>query len=163
MFTIVQKALMAGMKTQVSKQGGFTLLEIVAVLVIIGLIAVVALAAAMEKSQVDIITQTEKIKVHLRYAQSRSMNSDKAYGIRFSGGSYQMFRDGDAGTPLMLPGENSTTVTLPEGVSSEDAVVSFDSWGRPCTDAAGTERQEGERTLAAGSGITIHENTGYIQ
>ena len=57
---------------------GFTLIEIITVLLVISIVSAVIVNRLMDTS-VELIAQTDVIKTHLRYAQSRAMSSN-AYG-----------------------------------------------------------------------------------
>lgn len=159
---------------------GFTMIEIISVLIIIGVLATVVVQHIMDVNT-DLVTKTELIKNHLRYAQSRAMNSDAFWYITFepdgSGGfRYSMNKTGAAVNPKYLPGEGSGYVSLPSGMTlqyegvdiSTPVHVNFMSkWGKPYTDAEGTSYQTGNRTItvvdAGGSrDIIITENTGFI-
>ncbi len=72
------------MEKKFKKNHGFTLLEIIIVLSILGILTAIA-ASHIGDSQADLITSTDTMKSHLRYVQSMSMNSaeDTIWGIRF--------------------------------------------------------------------------------
>ncbi|MDP2105628.1 MAG: type II secretion system protein, partial [Desulfobulbaceae bacterium] len=83
-------------------QQGFTLIEVIAVLLLMGIMVAIAVGRSGESSsQADLIGATETVKNHLRYAQSTAMNSDLSWGINFSGSTYTL-RDA-----------NNVTATLP--------------------------------------------------
>ena len=62
-------------------QSGFTLIEVVAVLIIIGIVAAVAMTRATSTRDYDIISQVEAVKAHLRLAQFRATSSNSAHGV----------------------------------------------------------------------------------
>ena len=150
---------------------GFTPLEVLVVLVIIGIISIIIIGRS-DIGQTDLLAQTEVIKSHIRYAQSRAMNSDRIWGIfcDASGQSYWLFVDGDPhNEKRKLPGEESYTVDLiPYKLTLTPIPLTFDNRGRPCSDNNGTELLPNNLalTLAAGGGatstITITRNTGFI-
>jgi len=140
-------------------QGGFTLFEIIMVLLLLGL---VSYFAATRLFSDDIPTQAaelELLKNHLRYAQSRAMNSESSWGIKFGSSTrYWLFKGTEEDTVIRLPGVESSDgvmelrsiqVTPPSGNK-----ITFDSFGSP-----------GAATIVlnttAGS-ITVTKNTGYI-
>lgn len=129
---------------------GFTMVEIIAVLVLLGVISAL-LVFRSSSSQADESSSADKLKVHLRYAQMRAMNSDVVWGIQFTGGSYSLIRD-LAGTPAAerIPGEITSSVAFPSAVTG---TTQFDTWGRP----------SGLNTIGIGSiTITITPDTGFI-
>ncbi|MBT8374893.1 MAG: type II secretion system GspH family protein [Deltaproteobacteria bacterium] len=154
----------------IKNNSGFTAVEIITVMVVMGIISAFVIGRAMEDEPV-LIAQKEVLKVHLRYAQSRGMNSNDNYGIQTDGNSYWLFRV--SGTNRVnFPGEQSDHIDLAAlglslSLSDGGNIVSFDSKGIPYTDHAGT-LQVGDRTLTLSSGsanesITITQNTGFIQ
>jgi MSHA pilin protein MshC len=154
-----------------NRNSGFTPLEVLVVLVIIGIISVIIIGRS-DIGQTDLLAQTEVIKSHIRYAQSRAMNADRIWGIYCdaSGQSYWLFADGDpTNGKRKLPGEESYTVDLiPYKLTLTPTTLTFDNRGRPCSDDNGTELLSTDLalTLAADGGatttITITRNTGFI-
>ena len=156
----------------IKNNSGFTLIEVIAVLIVMSIITAFAVGRVVDNKP-ELIAQKEVLKVHLRYAQARAMNSNDNYGIQSdnTGGTYELFRyDGALGVvPVNFPGEGAGPIDLAAlGLSMDaDIIVSFDSKGIPYTNNSGT-RQAGDRTLTLRSGtdnesITITPNTGFIQ
>ena len=150
---------------------GFTTLEVLVVLIIIGIISVIIIGRS-DIGQTDLLAQTEVIKSHIRYAQSRAMNSDRRWGIRCadSGQSYWLFVDGDpVNNRRKLPGEESDTVDLTQyKLTLTTTTFSFDNRGRPCSDNNGTIIRATDLSLTlsndggATTTIIITRNTGFI-
>lgn len=129
---------------------GFTIIEIISVLVLIGVLSAIVLLSR-SSGDVDMAAGYDTLKVHLRYAQMRSMNSDVIWGVQFSGSSYGLVRD-IAGSPSArrFPGESGLSVSLPTPVTG---TVQFDAWGRPT----------GLGSISLGGNtITITPDTGFI-
>ena len=146
---------------------GFTLIELISALLVIGIVAAVVVSR-VGTSNNEVIARIEVVKSHLRYAQSRAMNSELIWGIRFNGSSYWLFKDSDITKKVTFPAEDSDTVTMPSGMSVGTEIVSFDSWGKPYTDASGTSLQTNDRTITFLPSLTNHaiiitKNTGFIQ
>jgi len=158
-------------KTAHAHMRGFTMLEVIAVLLIIGIIGALVISRATSTSTFSLKSQADVIRTHLRYAQNRSMNTSSIFGIQFSSSTtYSLLAAGNA---QIIPGEDAVVVniaTKSPGMTIATATpmeVSFDSLGRPYTDAAGTTLQSGNRTInlsLAGQTetITITPNTGFI-
>ncbi len=87
---------------------GFTAVEIITVMIVMGIISAFVIGRSMEDDPV-LIAQKEVLKVRLRYAQSRAMNSTLDYGIRSDntgGGTYWLFNyNGTTSTRVPFPGE----------------------------------------------------------
>jgi len=147
---------------------GFTMVEIIAVLLIIGILSAVIVSRMASSSSSNARVYAEQIKSHLRYAQTRSMNSNAVWGIHFSTAStYSLFRNGNTNDRVTIQGESADTITLPAGMTVSTGIVSFDSWGTPYTDAAGASLQSGTRVIAVShegstENIAITPNTGFV-
>jgi prepilin-type N-terminal cleavage/methylation domain-containing protein len=154
-------------------QMGFTPLEVLVVLIIIGIISLMVVGRS-DIGQTDLLAQTEVIKSHIRYAQSRSMNTDRIWGIRSDASvqSYWLFVDGDPdniNNQRKLPGEESYTVDLTQyKLTLTTKTLSFDNRGRPCDDNDGTQLLGTDLflTLSAAGGATttirVTRNTGFV-
>jgi prepilin-type N-terminal cleavage/methylation domain-containing protein len=151
--------------------GGFTMIELITVLFIVGVIAAVATSAYRTDAQ-ELGPQVEVLKGHLRYAQAMAIQSDKNWGIYVIDAShYCLFRDGSTDNRVLLPGENDYPYSLPPGftISSAGAIVSFGSgWGVPSETASASPAASSNFTLTMAKGseppttITITKNTGFI-
>jgi MSHA pilin protein MshC len=136
---------------------GFTLIEIISTLVIIGIISAVAVTIFSSLDKYKLTSEVEILKTHLRYAQSRAMSDTVSWGIVLSGDSYTLQRNGDPISNPSLPNENSATHNFQDGVTKTSGApnVTFDIWG---SSVAATV------TLSAGSSqvIMVTANTGFI-
>ena len=162
-----------------NKERGFTMLEIIAILIILGIIAAVAISRYMSKQAYESISQTEIFKSHLRYAEQLSINGDGtngdgstdttwAWGIQIGAGttSYSLVRLHNnvvAGSHGHLPGENGNTHNFASGVTltgvNANQIINFDQWGSPGTTSITINVIEGSVTNT----FTITKNTGFIQ
>jgi MSHA pilin protein MshC len=131
---------------------GFTLIEIIAVLVIIGIMSAVAVTIFSSLDKYKLISEVEILKTHLRYAQSRAMSDTVSWGIVLNGNRYTLLRDNAATSNL--PNENSNTHYLQEGVTVSGDDVTFDTWGSPGIQAT--------ITVGGSKTVTITANTGFI-
>jgi len=144
---------------------GFTLIEAVAVLILIGILAAVAIARVTD-NDADERAAENKLKVHLRHAQARAMNSDTPWGVEATGGSYSLLRIDDDGNTVAanFPGEEGA-IDFPSGISATFKVF-FDGWGRPHSDVPSVDTAIDETdetiTINIGSGISITPETGFI-
>ena len=113
------------------RAAGFTLIEIIAVLLLIGILAV----AAVNRNTVQgaqAIAEADALRSALRYAQARAMADIYTWGVTRSSGAYQLVSDNpDIASPV-LPGQGSGTRTMPSGVVLSGAsTILFDARGRP--------------------------------
>jgi MSHA pilin protein MshC len=146
-------------------RSGFTLIEIIAVLVVLGILSAVVVQRATF-TDARVAAQIEVVKTHLRYAQERAMNTNEIWYIQFTGTSYTLYR---GGTAMTLPGESGVVVNPGVTLSWTGGtnVFSFDNRGRPCTDTAGAALLAAARTVTLTHGsetatITVTPNTGFI-
>lgn len=155
-----------------SLYSGFTIIETIVTLIILGIIsAVIITGNVLSKKDIDIQGWQDIIKSHLRYAQAKAMNTDQVWCIASAGGNqYWLVRSSDTTTRIILPGEDSDTVTLPSGwaIQIGTGLVAFDGWGSPYASATlGGTTQEITVTLtpsgASARTMKIIANTGFIQ
>ena len=146
---------MAYRKNNKKRQRGFTMIEVIAVLVIIAVLAAVAVSRISSTQDISAMTESEILKSHLRYVQMRSLSDIGTWGMSFNGSSYTALQDGNPAT-INLPNESSATHTLPTGITVSGSTVTFDKWGSPGT-------ADITITISSGGGtITITQNTGFI-
>ena len=157
------------MKIFKNNNKGFSVIELVAVLVIVGVVSAVAVPKIISTvTATDVIGQTAVIKSQLSYAQSLAMNSDLRWGICCDGTDYWLFQGGNTANKVTLPGEDSDTVNLADKhISMAPFTVSFDLWGAPYSDASASTALSVDKTITVSSGsdsrtITITKNTGLI-
>ncbi len=149
---------------------GFTVIELIAVLVMISVISAIILGR-MGNIKADLNARTDTIKAHLRYAQSRAMDSDLIWGIRYTGTGYFLFSfHGSSESAIRIPDEENVIVDLSGDEISLGSfqAISFDSWGSPYANATGTGTSAGQTiVVSAGSNplnsIAVTKNTGFIQ
>jgi len=140
-------------------QGGFTLFEIVMVLLILGIISYFAATRLFTDDAPNQAAELELVKNHLRYAQSRAMNSESSWGIKFESSTrYWLFKGTEENTVIRLPGVESADgvmqlgsiqVTPPSGNK-----ITFDSFGSPGAATINLSTNAGS--------ITVTKNTGFI-
>ena len=157
----------------IKNNSGFTLIEVIAILIVMSIITAFAVGRVADNKP-ELIAQKEVLKVHLRYAQSRSMNSNDNYGIESNGNTYWLFRVSSANR-VNFPGEQLDHIDLAAlGLSlamTDGSIVCFNSKGVPYTDfdtdnAGNLQTEDRTLTLFSGSdneSIIITKNTGFIQ
>lgn len=140
--------------------GGFTMIETIAVLLILGIIVAVVVSKMGNTSSYDLASQVEVVKAHLRLAQSRAMSSGSPWGINFgSTTTYYLFQGAAPTTPVLLLGEDNASVNLQTKksgltITSAPQTITFDTYGSPGTTTL---------TVATNGGnITVTKNTGFV-
>lgn len=150
---------------------GFTLIEIVVVLVLLGVLAAVAISK-YSTNNISAVTEADVFKASLRYAQQRAMGDISTWGISIAadGLSYSLFTNNpDLKVNPILPGVGANTRTLSDGVtmSSSNAVgnggkneIIFDYRGRLAASggsntSAGAEYLKTAPLAVLGSNVTV--------
>ncbi len=114
-----------------SARGGFSLIETIVVLAVVGILAV-SLVADLDV-HASVVVEADVLRSYLGYVQSLAMaNNTATWGVAFSGGSYTLLRDGNP-APIFWPDAATATYALPAGVAivSGAGVVTFDEYGAP--------------------------------
>lgn len=129
------------MKYSGKYQNGFTLIEVIAVLIILGIISVVVVSGRID-TEASLYSETEAIETHLRYAQTQAMNrtlpSDPTpvlvWGITCDGTSYWLF-EGTTANVRVLPdnalGNDNKVLLATKKVGLSSFTVFFDGRGVP--------------------------------
>ena len=167
------------MKNCLKKNSGFTILEVVAVLAILGIISALAVSTiSININDIKGDEQLNVLKAHLRYAQARAMNSDSEWGIQFdtTNNKYWLFKGTDQDDKIRLPGEekkdndDDKLVVMSDlsitSISTGDDFVVFNTLGSPVViDSKGKLVSVAtEITIATSEkDITIKANTGFIE
>jgi type II secretory pathway pseudopilin PulG len=156
------------------------MIEMVVVLLLMTIIAATVLGRSIATSDLDLNSETDKIRNHLRFAQAEAMKrSNTAWGIKFdpAQSEYWLFRGANpdsASDQIRLPGVSyagaSNKVSLPSGISIattlDQNTVFFNSIGRPYSpDAVTAVTTQKSVTVSAGEtrSITITPETGLIR
>jgi MSHA pilin protein MshC len=148
---------------------GFTLIEIVAILILLGVLMAVVAVRFQGQSAYTLQSETDKIRERLRFAHLLAMNADAAWGVQLQTNSYRLFSNANSTNLVPFPGESTSMVTLPSGISLKPAtIISFSKMGQPCSDMNASALRTSDLTITVSDGsnsatITITKNTGYIQ
>jgi prepilin-type N-terminal cleavage/methylation domain-containing protein len=137
---------------------GFTLIEMVMVLILIGVLAVVFVPRAPSKGSLTFAGQAQQLASDIRYVQALSMTRGQRHCLNLTGTGYSMTTSNcstsvgvehptGAVFPITLEG-----VTLSSNLSS--SLVTFTGKGEPYTDAAATT------ALATNAVITLNGDGG---
>lgn len=153
------------MKPTPTFERGFTLLEVIATLIIIAIMAAVIVPRVGTTTDTyGLRAEADTLKAHLRYAQFRAMSDDVPWRMGVAAGSYTLRRsDGDGHwVDSNLPdGAGTPTHAFADGVAKTGAaqVVTFDQWGSPGGANITITLQAGDLQ----DDIVVTQNTGFIQ
>jgi prepilin-type N-terminal cleavage/methylation domain-containing protein len=155
------------------KNRGFTMIEIVVVLVVLFIVSAVVMSRYTMTGVNELMVEREALKASLRFAQIHSLNDDtitSGWGIHFpNNSSYILYKNGSpAGImipvkdpdPVKDPPPNNThalqgNVRITSGVGT---TVAFDKWGSPGSSTVSITLTKGTESDT----ITVTKNTGYI-
>ena len=156
-------------------QAGFTMIEMVVTLLILGLLAGFAVAR-FNATEVNYHAEVQALQATLRFAQILSMGDDEIWNVDINGDVYELQRNCTAQANdarlVRIPGQESTTYGVPHGVSLFGTQnIAFNNRGQPC-DCQG-QALNGDTTvvvqasaLPSGSSVgsfVLTQNTGFIQ
>ena len=145
-------------------RAGFTLIELITVMLLIGIMAVVVLPRFDLLKGFDVIGYRDKVKATLEYARKSAVAMRRQVRVTIAGSSltvdYQRQTpegEGAAGwSQLNLPGSSSNQFSAPAGVTlGPDTTLTFDALGRPS--AAGSFTLTG-----ISQPIVVEAETGYV-
>jgi len=111
---------------------GFTLVEVTVVAVLIGIIAAVVFARSISTDQINVVGQVDKIRNHIRYAQSMAMKRNEVWVISFNATQYWL--SDITLNPVKLPGVTTATISLTDlgvSITGNAFAVYFDPLGIP--------------------------------
>lgn len=116
-----------------TEQNGFTMIEVIVVVVLISIVAAFVVSRGTSKSVYDLASESEILNGHLRYAQYRAMSDTQSWGLSISANGYHLLENKVATTDL-LPNESGPSHTLPSGITittGAGTAVHFNERGNP--------------------------------
>jgi len=167
--TQAQRRARRGGSTPSSSSGGFTLIELVTVLVILAVISAF-IASRGSTLNTDLTARLSEVRSQLRFLQLRAMkngtpvglecdSADGTYGARYVANS----------TTIALPGETSATISLSgKSMTMTSFFFSFDANGIPYTGATPTKIDSATNaTISITAGgqtgtLTVTPETGFV-
>lgn len=148
-------------------QRGFTMVELIMVIVILGILAAVVGPRFFDRQVFDERLYFEESLTAVRYAQKLALASGCPIRARIDSGGYALSYTGAcgslaAGTPVSNPSGGSYAAGLPSGVSVAQSLdVTFNSRG--CV-AAGSICASGVQTGRIGEfSLAVHADTGFVE
>jgi prepilin-type N-terminal cleavage/methylation domain-containing protein len=163
------------------RSGGFTLIELITVIIILGILSVALFSRSGTLGGSELARMAE-VRAQLRYVQLRAMKTGAVHGFACDGLNYWAFTFNST-TPtstaarLSLPGETSSLIslagkgmTMTLTIAPASTYFYFNGLGIPCTAYTNATvntplAAPATLTITAGGGsgtLTITPETGYV-
>lgn len=150
-------------------KNGFTVIEIVTVIILLGVLTTVVVSAA-PGDESELQSQIASIRAHYRYARMKALSTGDVWGVNSNGNSYVVYEVEDDGTTTnwTVPGETSAVISLAGTPASPMSSINirFDAFGEPfVVTGGGTGRLAAVQDISVGgegAAIQIHPLTGFI-
>ena len=136
-----------GTMQEQNKQRGFTLVELITVMVIIGILAVAVLPRFFTVSDFEDRGSADQVKSLLRFAQKTAIAQHQNISVAISGGA------SSSNCTTTLTSGNLTCAV--KSALTGAGTYTFDALGRPSPNAQST-------VTIGGTAITIELETGYV-
>ena len=145
------------------RESGFTVPELVATMVIIGVLAAVAIPRFITQTEFDTFGFAEQTRAALRYAQKSAIAKRRLVCVDVAANQLSLhvasaFRAANCDQALLNPANGSAYAqSAPRGVTVSAANFTFDELGRPAA-AAVISIAGGTLTHV----VTVESETGYV-
>ena len=141
--------------------GGFSMVELILVIVIAGILAAVAVPRLVGRNAFDERGFADQLAATVRFAQKLAVAQRRNVFVQLTAGNATLCYDAACATAAPGPGgEKPYTVSTPGGVAiaSPLAALAFDAGGRPNTAAQLDIRVNGTGTHH----VWVERETGYV-
>lgn len=142
-----------------NKNNGFTIVELVVVILIIGIFSVSVIPRFFNTSSYKNRLATDELMAALRYSQQTAMNRGGDIQFILTANNFTVQRSG--GGSLRSPdGRIPYSKTFPDSITASPTTINFNALGQPINDAATLISSNIPLTVGT-SNITVEANTGY--
>ncbi|MGA8863489.1 MAG: type II secretion system protein [Gallionella sp.] len=141
-------------------QRGFTLVELIMTMMIIGILAVAVAPRLLGTTVFQSRGFADQVQATLRYAQKQAIAQHQFVCVTFTGNSVTLTIGATTacGAPLLSASGQAYPITAPSGIgfSAVPTAFSFNALGQP------TNVPQTIYVSGATNGITIEQETGYV-
>ena len=169
-FDIVEMTLAQQQIHGVNRHAGFTLIELVTVMVLIGIVAIVAIPRFSLMTGFKDVGYRDQAMAAVEYARKIAVAQRRHTCVAIATNSVTLTSDhglplnhasGVCPSPLLLP-SGSNTITAPNNVTATTtASIDFDAEGRPAAGAPAT-LSISDSSSGSTSSLTIDAESGYV-
>lgn len=145
------------MGTKLKQSLGFTLVELIMVMVILGILSAIALPKFFDNSIFQSRGFADQVLATLRYAQKAAIAQHQNVCVDLAATTISLTIDATCSTDLNLPDRQSNSLTAPVGITlvAAPAALTFDALGRANTAATIT-------ISGVDTAISVEAETGYV-
>ena len=142
------------------RQRGFTLMELVTVIIVTGILAAVALPRFFTTQTFTVRGYADQTMAMLRYGQKLAIAQRRTVFVCFTSGGVALGYDAACATPVPGPGGTPLNGAAPSGVTISPATAfHFDAGGRSSLAATTNYQLTGGAETKT---ITVERETGYV-
>lgn len=150
----------------INKSYGFTLVELVLTIILLGIFAVSIIPAIPDTTISGLLSACEKVKVDIRYAQTRATVTGVAHGFRVTGPSSYEIYNVETNNVIQSPHtqlpyqESLATIMANASFNSQNYQIEFSAVGSPSLGGGSLIQINGANNL--NRQLTITASTGLI-
>jgi len=158
--------------TALRQSRGFTLVELVTVMVILGVLATIAAPRFFNTSSFQTAGFAAEVRAGLRHAQATAMASGCDVRASLGAGGFELQRWSGAGgcndhsgtrVTLVRSGGGTYSSAVPSGLAVSTSALYFDSLGRPRDDSSGALLSSALTLTVGTDTLTVNAETGLVQ
>lgn len=146
------------------RQRGFTLVELVIVVLLMGVLSFVAFGRLNDRSEARARGFADQVSSGLRFAQQAAVAQRRPIFVRINGNQLRACLDAapECAQPLAAPWGGALALVAPQGVTllPNETVFSFDGLGRP---SLATSLSLSVSSAAGAFPLVVERDSGYVR